>query len=136
MLNTPPTFAWYFAGLVFQWLKREGGVAEMARRNRAKSEALYAAIDASPHSLLPVADGSPDKVFGVARVRDVQAVLLAGGTVDLSQLAIKAEVIPDQLDSMDALRILQQSGIGMAMVTHRNGRRPGFNVIWRFGPGE
>ena len=31
MLNTPPTFAWYFAGLVFQWLKREGGVAAMGR---------------------------------------------------------------------------------------------------------
>ena len=55
MLNTPPTFAWYFAGLVFQWLKREGGVAEMARRNRAKSEALYAAIDASPFYSNPVA---------------------------------------------------------------------------------
>ena len=55
MLNTPPTFAWYFAGLVFQWLKREGGVAEMARRNRAKAEALYAAIDASPFYSNPVA---------------------------------------------------------------------------------
>jgi hypothetical protein len=27
-------------------------------------------------------------------------------------------------------------GLGMAIVTHRNGRRPGFNVIWRFGPGD
>ncbi len=55
MLNTPPTFAWYFAGLVFQWLKREGGVAEMGRRNRAKAEALYAAIDASAFYSNPVA---------------------------------------------------------------------------------
>ena len=55
MLNTPPTFAWYFAGLVFQWLKREGGVAQMARRNLAKAEALYAAIDASPFYSNPVA---------------------------------------------------------------------------------
>jgi phosphoserine aminotransferase len=55
MLNTPPTFGWYFAGLVFQWLKREGGVAEMARRNRAKAEALYAAIDASSFYSNPVA---------------------------------------------------------------------------------
>ena len=45
MLNTPPTFAWYVAGLVFQWLKREGGLAEMARRNEAKARMLYAAID-------------------------------------------------------------------------------------------
>jgi phosphoserine aminotransferase len=55
MLNTPPTFGWYFAGLVFQWLKREGGVTEMAKRNRAKAETLYAAIDASAFYSNPVA---------------------------------------------------------------------------------
>jgi len=55
MLNTPPTFAWYFAGLVFKWLLREGGLLEMARRNRAKAEALYAAIDASSFYSNPVA---------------------------------------------------------------------------------
>jgi phosphoserine aminotransferase len=47
MLNTPPTFAWYMAGLVFKWLKRNGGVAAMGERNRAKAERLYAAIDES-----------------------------------------------------------------------------------------
>ena len=47
MLNTPPTFAWYMAGLVFKWLKSQGGVAAMGERNRAKAEALYAAIDGS-----------------------------------------------------------------------------------------
>jgi len=55
MLNTPPTFGWYFAGLVFQWLRREGGLAAMARRNRAKADALYAAIDASSFYSNPVA---------------------------------------------------------------------------------
>jgi phosphoserine aminotransferase len=47
MLNTPPTFAWYMAGLVFRWLKRAGGVAEIGKRNRAKATMLYAAIDGS-----------------------------------------------------------------------------------------
>ena len=47
MLNTPPTFAWYMAGLVFKWLKRNGGVAAMGERNRIKAEKLYAAIDGS-----------------------------------------------------------------------------------------
>jgi phosphoserine aminotransferase len=47
LLNTPPTFAWYMAGLVFKWLKRNGGVAAMGERNRAKAERLYAAIDGS-----------------------------------------------------------------------------------------
>jgi phosphoserine aminotransferase len=55
MLNTPPTFGWYVAGLVFQWLKREGGLAEMERRNQAKAGMLYAAIDASGFYSNPVA---------------------------------------------------------------------------------
>ncbi|MDP9198549.1 MAG: 3-phosphoserine/phosphohydroxythreonine transaminase [Pseudomonadota bacterium] len=55
MLNTPPTFAWYFAGLVFQWIRKEGGLVAMAKRNRAKAEALYAAIDASQFYSNPVA---------------------------------------------------------------------------------
>lgn len=54
MLNTPPTFGWYIAGLVFQWLKRQGGLAEMERRNRAKAARLYGAIDASPFYGNPV----------------------------------------------------------------------------------
>ncbi len=47
MLNTPPTFNWYLAGLVFQWMLAEGGVEEFARRNVRKSQLLYAAIDDS-----------------------------------------------------------------------------------------
>ena len=41
MLNTPPTYAWYIAGLVFKWLKRQGGLAAMGERNRAKAALLY-----------------------------------------------------------------------------------------------
>jgi phosphoserine aminotransferase len=55
MLNTPPTFAWYMAGLVFQWLKRQGGLQGMGERNRAKAEKLYAAIDGSSFYRNPVA---------------------------------------------------------------------------------
>jgi len=47
MLNTPPTFAWYMAGLVFKWLKKSGGLTAMETLNRRKSEALYAVIDES-----------------------------------------------------------------------------------------
>jgi phosphoserine aminotransferase len=55
MLNTPPTFAWYMAGLVFKWLKRQGGLTVMAARNRAKAELLYQTIDASGFYRNPVA---------------------------------------------------------------------------------
>ncbi|MYM32626.1 3-phosphoserine/phosphohydroxythreonine transaminase [Duganella sp. CY15W] len=47
MYNTPPTYGIYIAGLVFQWLKRQGGVAEMSRRAQAKADLLYAALDGS-----------------------------------------------------------------------------------------
>ena len=47
MLNTPPTFGIYIAGLVFQWLKRQGGLAGMAAVNDEKARILYEAIDNS-----------------------------------------------------------------------------------------
>ena len=47
MFNTPPTYAIYVAGLVFQWLKRQGGIAAMEARNKAKAALLYDAIDGS-----------------------------------------------------------------------------------------
>jgi phosphoserine aminotransferase len=54
MLNTPATYSWYVAGAVFQWIKRQGGLAAMERLNRAKAEALYAAIDGSGFYRNPV----------------------------------------------------------------------------------
>ncbi len=47
MYNTPATYSWYVAGLVFQWLKDLGGLAGMAAINQRKAEKLYAAIDQS-----------------------------------------------------------------------------------------
>jgi phosphoserine aminotransferase len=47
LLNTPPTFAWYMAGLVFKWLKERGGLIAMGELNRLKADHLYAAIDGS-----------------------------------------------------------------------------------------
>ncbi len=55
MLNTPATFAWYVAGLVFAWLKRQGGLAAMAERNQRKARLLYEAIDRSAFYRNPVA---------------------------------------------------------------------------------
>ena len=57
MLNTPPTFAWYVAGLVFRWVKAQGGLGAMAQRNRAKAQLLYDAIDGSGFYSNPVARG-------------------------------------------------------------------------------
>jgi phosphoserine aminotransferase len=55
MLNTPPTFSWYVAGLVFAWLKRQGGLSRIGEINRRKAEKLYKAIDNSGFYRNPVA---------------------------------------------------------------------------------
>lgn len=54
MLNTPPTFGIYLLGLILAWVRDTGGLAAMGERNRAKAEALYAAIDSSPFYANPV----------------------------------------------------------------------------------
>lgn len=58
MYNTPATFSWYLSGLVFEWLKEQGGLEEMERRNRAKQELLYGAIDASDFYTNPIAENA------------------------------------------------------------------------------
>jgi putative hemolysin len=92
---------------------------------KASPEEVLAAIKNSPHSLMPVTDGSPDNVVGVVKVKDVQAVLLAGKRLQLARLMKKAEIVPDQLDAMDALRLLQQSDVAMAMVHDEYGHLEG-----------
>ena len=54
MWNTPSTLSWYIAGLVFRWLKEQGGLTAMAEVNRRKATKLYAAIDGSDFYANPV----------------------------------------------------------------------------------
>ena len=54
MLNTPPTFAIYIAGLVFKWLKAQGGLEAIEAVNRAKADLLYGFIDSSEFYVNPV----------------------------------------------------------------------------------
>ncbi|MEO5732927.1 MAG: 3-phosphoserine/phosphohydroxythreonine transaminase [Rubrivivax sp.] len=55
MYNTPPTYAIYIAGLVFQWIKDQGGLAGMEARNRKKADLLYDFLDGSRFFSSPVA---------------------------------------------------------------------------------
>ncbi|MGE0310104.1 MAG: 3-phosphoserine/phosphohydroxythreonine transaminase [Lautropia sp.] len=55
MINTPPTFAVYIAGLVFQWLKRQGGIAGIERKNIEKAALLYDYLDGTDFYTNPVA---------------------------------------------------------------------------------
>ena len=54
MYNTPPTFAWYLAGLVFDWVKEQGGASAMGERNQRKAQKLYNAIDSSEFYANPI----------------------------------------------------------------------------------
>jgi phosphoserine aminotransferase len=54
MYNTPPTYAVYVAGLVFQWLKKQGGLAQMEKRNIEKAGLLYDFLDRSQFFVSPV----------------------------------------------------------------------------------
>lgn len=54
MWNTPATLSWYLAGLVFEWLAEQGGLAAIGKRNERKAAKLYAAIDSSGYYKNPV----------------------------------------------------------------------------------
>ena len=58
MYNTPATYGWYLAGLVFDWLKSNGGISAMAEVNERKAAALYSAIDTSGFYNNPVEEKS------------------------------------------------------------------------------
>ncbi len=62
MYNTPPTYSLYIAGLVFKWLKRLGGLAEMDKRNNAKAALLYDYLDGSGFYRCPVAKDSRSRM--------------------------------------------------------------------------
>lgn len=87
--------------------------------------AIRATIEQSPHSLLLVAEGSPDAILGVVKVREVLAALVAGAQVSIRAMLRKVEVVPDQLDAMDALRVLQGADVALALVHDEYGHFEG-----------
>jgi putative hemolysin len=82
-------------------------------------------IEDSTHSLLLVAEGSPDTILGVVKVRDVLAAMVAGRPALPRDMMRKVEVVPDQLDAMDALRVLQSAEVAMAVVHDEYGHFEG-----------
>lgn len=91
MYNTPPTYAWYLSGLVFDWVKEQGGVQAMGEVNERKASKLYDAIDSSDFYSNPVrkdcrswmnvpfivGDGSQDAEF-LAGAKEAGLVTLKG----------------------------------------------------------
>ena len=87
--------------------------------------AIRAKLLATPHSRLPVADGSIDAVIGVVQARDVAAALARGDSLDLKKLVRKAPFVVDQIDAMDALDALRRADVPMALIHDEYGHFEG-----------
>jgi len=90
MLNTPPTYGIYLAGLVFKWLKRRGGLAAIARQNAEKAALLYEAIDTSGFYRNPVEKSSRSLMnvpFTLANPALDEAFLKGAAERGMTQLA-------------------------------------------------
>lgn len=79
----------------------------------------------TPHTRIPVMEGSIDKVIGVIQSRDVAAALFRGEKIDIRKLLRKAEVVPDQIEAMDALNRLRLSEVPMLLVHDEYGHFEG-----------
>ena len=91
----------------------------------ASREEIRQALLETPHSRVPVADGSIENIVGVIQARDVMAALLAGADIDLSRLCRTAPVIPDLMDAMDALVVLRRADVPLALVHDEYGHLDG-----------
>jgi putative hemolysin len=89
------------------------------------SKEIEAALLATPHSRIPVANGAVEDIVGVIQTRDVMAALLLGRGVDLKQLCRTAPVIPDLMDAMDALAVLRAADVPLALVHDEYGHLDG-----------
>ena len=83
------------------------------------------ALLATPHTRLPVGEGSIDAVRGIVQARDIAAALFRGEPLDLRRLMRKAPVVIDQIDAMDALTALREADVPMALIHDEYGHFEG-----------
>lgn len=86
---------------------------------------LREAVLATPHSRIPVADGSIDNIVGVIKARDMLDAKLRKRPIDIRALAKPAPVIPDLMDAMDALAVLRSAEVPLALVHDEYGHLEG-----------
>jgi len=88
-------------------------------------EEIREALKETPHSRIPVAEGSADNIVGVIRTRDLLEALMDGKELNLRELARSAPVIPDLMDAMDALAVLRSADVPLALVHDEYGHFDG-----------
>ena len=79
----------------------------------------------TPHSRLPVAEGSVDNLVGVVQLRDIVVAQIEGRRLNLRDLVREAPIVPDQMDAMDALAVLRSAEVPMAFVHDEYGHFDG-----------
>lgn len=91
----------------------------------ASEEEVRDVLVNSPHTRIPVTGDNGDDIIGVVQSRDIVAAQIAGKKLDLRDLMRRAEIVPDQLDAMDALEILRSSDVPMLLVHDEYGHFEG-----------
>jgi len=91
----------------------------------ADADAIREKLLESPHSRLPVAEGSVDRLIGVVQARDIVTCLLENRVLHLRELIRRAPIVPDQLDAMDTLNALRDAEVPMAFVHDEYGHFEG-----------
>ena len=91
----------------------------------ADADAIRTRLLESPHTRLPVAEGSVEDIIGVVQARDIVSAQFRGERLDLRALMRRAEVVPDQLDAMDALDHLRKAEVPVLLVHDEYGHFEG-----------
>lgn len=96
------------------WIDLTGEEAEMRQR-----------LITTPHSRLPVAEGSPDHMIGVVQTRELLAGILAGKPLDIREHVRRAPIIPETIDALAVLAILREAEVPMALIHDEYGHFEG-----------
>ncbi|BAI97734.1 DNA-binding protein [Sphingobium sp. TA15] len=91
----------------------------------ADEDAIRAKLLDTPHTRLPVGRGTVEDIIGVVQARDIMTALFRGEGLNLETLMRKVEVVPDQVDAMDALEVLRRAEVPMVMVHDEYGHFEG-----------
>ncbi len=96
------------------WIDLESDEAEIKTR-----------LISTPHSRLPVGEGSTDAMIGVVQTRELLAALLSGQSLDIRRHVRKAPIIPETTDALDVLTVLRDAEVPMALIHDEYGHFDG-----------
>jgi putative hemolysin len=75
----------------------------------------------TPHSRLPVGNGTPDEVLGVVQTRELLAAILSGAPFEVGSHTRKAPIVPETMDALDVLTVLRDADVPMALIHDEHG---------------